>query len=432
MWPQFLPELESRFLRYVQVDTQSDESVDSVPSTPRQFVLLRQLTRELQALGALDVVLTPQGHVLATVPATASDAPTIAFFAHVDTSPDFSGKDVRPLVHRDFDGTPIVLPDDPRQVLTPRNSPELFDKHGEDIVTASGTTLLGADDKAGIAIIMTLVGHLLAHPEIPRGRLRICFNSDEEIGRGVAHLDLADLGADVGYTLDGSALGEITYETFSADRAIVVVEGVAAHPGYAKGRLVNALQLAAQLILDLARTGPTPETTAGRDGFLHAYHLEGNAARAEIHFILRDFELDGLTAHQARLRDACAALEAAAPEARVTVSATPQYRNMRYWLENDMRPVELAIAAIEDAGIEPVMRPIRGGTDGARLTEMGLPSPNIFTGMHNFHGPLEWISLQDMARATEVCVHLVRRWADARTGSPPGEKEQHHGTLPAG
>jgi len=415
---EHLPELEARFLRYVRIDTQSAESSQDIPSTARQFDLLRLLRDELQALGATDVLLTSYGWVIGAVPATiqAADGPTVAFLAHVDTAPAFSGAGVKPIVHRNYAGGPLLLPDAPDDPITPDSDPELAGKIGEDIVTASGKTLLGADDKAGIAIIMTLAAHLLRHPEIPHGAIRVCFTPDEEIGRGVAHLKLADLAADVAYTLDGGLPGEVTYETFSADKAVVKITGVSTHPGTARDKLVNALLLAAKFIDFLPQHTRTPETTEGRAGFIHLYKMAGAAAAAELHFILRDFELDGLAAHGDLLKSLAETLQAAEPRARVSCTITPQYRNMRYWLEKDMRSVELAIQALNLTGITPVTRPTRGGTDGSRLTALGVPTPNLFTGMQNPHGPHEWISLQDMARATQVCLALARLWAESPAG----------------
>jgi tripeptide aminopeptidase len=406
-----LKSLEERLLRYVQIDTQSDERSSTSPSTAIQLDLLRLLATELEELGAADVTMTEHGYVLATIPATVSSAPTVAFFAHVDTAPAFHAAGVKPLVHRAYDGSPIVLPDDPSQVLDPEKIPYLREKVGDDLITASGATLLGADDKAGVAIIMTLAARLLAGPAIPRGKVRLCFTPDEEIGRGVANITLAEIGADVAYTLDGERPGEVVYETFSADKAVVKITGVSTHPGAAKDKMVNALHLAAKIIDALPQHTRTPETTAGREGFLHVYKLDGTAATAEIHFILRDFEREGLAAHGELLRTVCAAVQAGEPRAQIECSITPQYRNMRYWLENDMRPVRLAMQAMERAGLQPFNLPVRGGTDGSRLTEMGLPTPNLFTGMQNFHGPLEWISVQDMARAVDVCAELVQLWA---------------------
>lgn len=423
MHQKYLEELEERFLRYVRIDTQSAGGSNETPSTSQQLDLLRLLESELKMLGAEDVVLTDYGCVFATIPATvaAEDIPTVALLAHVDTAPGFNATSVKPIVHRNYGGGQIVLPDDPDQVLTTKNSPALEGKVGEDIVTASGTTLLGADDKAGVAIIMVVASHLLQDRSIPHGDIRICFTPDEEVGRGVENLTLDDLAASVAYTLDGGPAGEITCETFSADRALVKITGVSIHPGFAKGEMVNALTLAAKLANVLPQSTRTPETTAGREGFIHLYRLSGTAAEAELHFILRDFELDGLKAHGDLLETVCQALQVTEPRAKVECTITSQYRNMRYWLEKDMRPVELALEAVKQAGMTPVINPIRGGTDGSRLTEMGLPTPNLFTGMQNVHGPLEWVSLQDMARATQVCLNLVQLWAEAGDLHQKGE-----------
>ncbi|MFO7679116.1 MAG: peptidase T [Chloroflexota bacterium] len=419
----YLQDLETRFLRYVQVDTQSDETSSSVPSTAIQLDLLRLLITELEEIGAADVVLTDYGCTMATIPATVNqpDLPTVAFLAHVDTAPAFNGFGVKPLVHRGYGGQDIILPDDETQIINHQNSPRLAEKIGEDIVTASGTTLLGADDKAGIAIIMTMADYLLQNPHVPHGKIRLCFTPDEEIGRGVLKLKLEDLGADVAYTLDGGPKGEVTYETFSADKAIVKITGVSTHTGTAKGLLVNALTLAANLLNLLPQTTDTPETTDGRQGFIHTYQMHGSAAYAELHFILRDYELEGLQAYGDMLREACHAIQTQEPSAQLECAITPQYRNMRYWLENDMKPVELALKALDTAVIEPIVQPIRGGTDGSILTERGLLTPNLFTGAHNCHGPLEWVSLQDMAAATEVCIHLAQLWAEASAETPAEE-----------
>lgn len=404
-------ELEERLVRYVRIDTQSDERSTSSPSTETQYDLLRLLVEELRSIGAEDVRLTDYGTVLATIPATTQrPVPTIALLAHVDTAPAFDGTGVKPIVHRAYAGGDIQLPDAPEVVLSPTRFPYLGTKVGDDIITASGTTLLGADDKAGVAIVMTVAHHLLRHPDLPHGPIRIAFTPDEEIGRGV-HPNLPDdLKADVAYTLDGAELGEIVHETFSADKAEVRVEGVAIHPGQAKDTLVNALHLAARIVTTLPHVTLTPETTAGREGFIHVYEMRGTAAVADLHFILRDFELEGLAAHGNLLQQVCATVQATEPRARITCTVTPQYRNMRYWLEQDMRPVELAREACRAMGIAPISTPTRGGTDGSRLTEMGVPTPNLFTGMQNIHGPHEWISVQDMARAAEVCVKLVQLW----------------------
>ena len=405
-------DLLQRFLRYVRIETRSDDSSPTVPSTPCQWDLLKLLAAELRALGARDVELTPQGYVLGTIPATSPKrgVPTLAWFAHVDTATNLPGA-AKPLVHRAYDGKPIVLPDDPRQRLAVDDIPHLRDAIGQDIVTASGTTLLGADDKAGVAIVMSACRHLLLHPEIPHGTLRICFNPDEEIARGMAELDLKKLGADFGYTLDGETLGELNYETFSADAAIVEIEGIAAHPGFAKNRMVNALRLAGRFLAALPMDR-APETTDDRQGFIHPLDVQGSSEKATIRMILRDFELDGLERHRAELRRIVAELEKAEPRAHFTLTIREQYRNMRYWLEKDMRPVEIASEATRRAGITPAFHPIRGGTDGSNLTARGLLTPNLFTGMHEVHSQREWVSVNDMTKSAETLLHLAQLWEE--------------------
>lgn len=409
---QFVPEIEARFLRYVRIDSQADDTSPTVPSTAIQWDMLNLLADELREIGASDVVIADYGCVFATIPSTVSFAvPTIAFMAHVDTAPAFHASGVKPILHRAYNGDPIVLPDDPSQILSPADYPFLHQKIGEDIVTASGTTLLGADDKAGIAAIMAMARYFIDHPEIPHGKIRIVFTSDEEIGRGVRHVKLEDVGADYGYTLDGGDPGELTHETFSADKAVVTITGVSTHTGTAFGIMVNALTLAADFISFLPHHTRTPETTNDRQGFIHLTNMHGTAAVAELHFILRDFELDGLQSHGDLMRATAQALAMAEPRAKITCTITPQYRNMRYWLERDLTPVNLAETAIRRAGIEPIYTPVRGGTDGSQFTERGLPTPNIFTGMQNVHGPLEYVSLQDMARAAQVCIELAQLWS---------------------
>ena len=408
----FCPELEERLVRYAAVETTSDETSATMPSTATQLELQRMLQRELVDIGASDVQLDANGFVYATIPATAGgDIPRVALLAHVDTVAGVGSGPVKPRVHRAYDGSPIVFPDDALLVLMPEISPYLDEKIGDDIITASGGTLLGADDKAGVAIIMTLARHLLAHPEIPHGELRICFTPDEEIGTGIRKIDLQRLNADFAYTLDGAEVGEIVYETFSADKATVTITGVSTHPGRAKGKLVNALYLASRLAQTLPHAKLTPETTDGRQGFLHLYKQEGSAAECKMHFILRDFDEEKLMEHGRLLESVCETVQMTEPRARITCEITPQYRNMHYWLQNDMRPVEYVVDVLNDMGIEPLSPPIRGGTDGSQLTEMGVPTPNLFTGMQNIHSPLEWVSVQDMEKSVEVLVGLVQRWA---------------------
>lgn len=410
---RFNTELKTRLVRYCAIDSQSDMDSPSAPSTECQHDMLDLLVEELTAIGAAEVTKTDYGTVIATIPGTV-DGPVIGFLAHVDTAPQFNATGVKPRVLEGYNGGAITFPDNPDLVLSPEEFPNLAEKVGHDIVTASGLTLLGADDKAGIAIIMTAARHLLENPQIERPTIRVAFTPDEEIGRGVDARLPADLGVDFAYTLDGGDVGEIVYETFSADFAVVTVKGVSIHPGTAKDKLVNAIHLASKIVDTLPHATLTPETTDGHQGFIHAVDMKGSAAEIELRFILRDFELAGLEAKGALLRRVCETIAATEPRAEIDCTITPQYRNMRYWLEKDMSPVDLARAALDDLGIAEVSVPIRGGTDGSRLTEMGVPCPNLFTGMQNLHGPLEWISVQDMAQATALCLRIAERAADAR------------------
>ena len=403
-------DLLARLCRYVRLDTRSDPHSPTCPSTPGQWDLLRLLENELKEIGAADVRLTTDGYVLATIPATAPKAgvPRLAWFAHVDTATELPGG-AKPIVHRQYHGQPIVLPDDPTQQLTVDTIPHLREKLGHDLVTASGTTLLGADDKAGVAIVLSAARHLLHHPEIPYGVIRLCFNPDEEIARGMTRLDLKELAADIGYTLDGEDLGEIDHETFSADAAVLEIRGVSIHPGLAKGVMVNALRLAGSFLSALPAE-ISPERTAGRDGFIHPVEVDGNADRCTVRMILRDFELAGLAAKRAIVEQVVAGLRIVEPRAVFTLTFPEQYRNMRYWLEKDMRPVEFAREAVRRAGVTPISTAIRGGTDGSNLTARGLPCPNIFCGMREVHSQREWVSLQDMTKSVETLLHLAQLW----------------------
>ncbi len=406
-------DLLSRFLRYVRLDTQADENSTSFPSTPGQWVLLEMLKQELIDLGAADVLMTKHGYVMASIPATTrkTKVPTVAFLAHVDTAPDCSGQDVKPIVHRKYDGRVIKFPDNRGLTLNPETSPELRNAIGKDIVTASGKTLLGSDDKSGVAVVMTLVERLLQDKKRKHGLVRVCFTPDEEIGRGVDKLDLRTLGADAAYTLDGGPPGEICWETFSGDAAEVIIDGVTTHTMEARAKgMVNAIHLAGKLLASLPREHCAPETTEGREGFIHPTSVEGRVERAVIKFILRDFELKGLTEKGRILQGLCRGLQAAEPRARVRCKIRKQYRNMAYWLRKDMRPVELAREAFSAAGLDPYDHLVRGGTDGSRLTELGLPTPNLFCGEHNAHGPLEWVAVQDMESAVNACAHLAELW----------------------
>jgi tripeptide aminopeptidase len=409
-------ELTDRLVRYCAIDSQSDADSPAQPSTAIQLNMQRLLMEELAQIGAQDIRLTDYGTVLATIPGN-RPGPTIGFLAHVDTAPQFAAAGVKPRVIHGYNGGDITFPDAPDLRLSPEEFPYLAEKHGHDLITASGTTLLGADDKAGVAIIMTAARTLLADPALPRPQIRLAFTPDEEIGRGVDPRLPADLGVNFAYTFDGGAVGEIEYESFSADLATVTVTGVSIHPGTAKGKLVNALHLAARIIQTLPQATMTPETTEGREGFIHITDMTGDAAQVRLRFILRDFEREGLAAKGHLVTQVCEVIAQSEPRARITCQITPQYRNMRYWLETDMAPVNLARDAAKALGIRPLSVPIRGGTDGSRLTEMGVPCPNLFTGMQNVHGTLEWISAQDMQQATQLFLAIVARAGGESTPS---------------
>jgi tripeptide aminopeptidase len=398
-----------RFLRYVRYDTQSDENSDTYPSTSKQLVLLKDLADELRSLGLTDSVIDQHGYVTATVPPTSRKrVPAIAFIAHVDTSPELTGADVRPIVHRRYDGRDLVLPDDPAVVLRMADCPPLAERVGDDIVTASGTTLLGADNKAGVAEIVTAAEYLMAHPEVPHGPIKIAFTPDEEVGRGTQYFDVKAFGATYAYTMDGSARGELEYESFSADAMTLTFIGFNTHPGYAKGRLINAIKVAADFIAHLPRD-TSPEATDGYDGFVHPYVLQGGSERANVRFIVRDFKTAALKEKEEMI-ERLAVAAASRYGARVEVSIEEQYRNMREVLDRHPHVVDNAREAIRRAGIAVRERPIRGGTDGSKLSFMGLPTPNIFAGEHNFHSRLEWVSVQDMEKAVEVIVNLAVIW----------------------
>jgi tripeptide aminopeptidase len=407
--------LLERFCRYVRINTQADEKATSYPSSPGQWELARMLLAELQALGLKDAAIDDHAIVMATLPATIDKpAPTIAWIAHVDTSPETSGKNVKPVVHRNYEGRDVVLPGDPTKVIRVADSPELAALKGSTLVTTDGTTLLGSDDKSGIAVIMEAVEYLLKHAETPHGPIRICFTCDEEIGHGVDHLALDKLGAVVGYTLDGGGVGEIDVETFSADLAVVTITGVNVHPGIARGRMVNATRLASRFLDLLPRLSLTPETTEDRAGFLHPYRIEGGVAEVTLRVLLRDFDTALLAEKAALLRQIGQLMVREYPQGRVDVQVTPQYRNMALGLAKDPRAVAFAEEAMRRAGITPKKTIVRGGTDGSRLTEMGLPTPNLSTGEHNLHSPLEWTCLEEMATAVRVLVQLARVWSAAK------------------
>jgi tripeptide aminopeptidase len=406
--------LLDRFCRYVRVHTQADEAAATYPSSAGQLELGRTLAEELRALGLRDVEQDGHGIVLATLPATVRHpAPTIAWIAHVDTSPETTGRNAQPIVHANYDGRDLVLPGDPSKVLRTVDNPDLPRLKGQTIITTDGTTLLGADDKAGVAVIMEAAAHLANRPEVPHGPIRICFTCDEEIGHGVDHVDLKKLGATVAYTLDGGGTGEIDTETFSADLAVVTVHGVNIHPSIGKGRMVNAVRLAGLFLDRLPRQCLSPETTDERDGFLHPYRIEGGVAEVTMRVLLRDFDTPRLAEQAEVLRAVARTVTAEFPRSRIDVKVTPQYRNMADGLAREPRAVAFAQEAMRRAGIEPKLTIVRGGTDGSRFTELGLPTPNLSTGEHNPHSPLEWTCLEEMATAVRVLVELARVWGEA-------------------
>ena len=405
----------ARFLRYVAYDTQSREDATTYPSTPGQLVLLRDLAAELRAMGVADAEMDAHGYVMATIPATTTkvDVPVIGVIAHVDTSPEMSGAHVRPIVHHAYDGRDLVLPDDPEAVLRVADMPYLGECLGHDLVTASGTTLLGADNKSGVAAIMTAAEYLMAHPEIPHGAIRIGFTPDEEVGRGTTHFDVARFGARCAYTMDGGPRGELEFESFSADAITLTFRGHNTHPGYAKGRMVNAIKLAARFIDRLPADRLSPETTNVREGFVHPYVMQAGVERTSVKLLLRDFDTAGLREKEAWLRALAEGVVAETPGAALEVQVDEQYRNMREVLDHHPMVVERAREAITRVGLTVRERAIRGGTDGSRLSFMGLPTPNVFAGEQNFHSRLEWVSVQDMEKAAEVIVELAKVWEEA-------------------
>ena len=401
----------SRFLRYVVIDTQSDPASKSQPTTEKQKDLGRILAAELKALGVEDAHLDEHGYVYGTIPANTDKAnvPVICFCSHMDTAPDFSGTGVKPQVIRNYAGGDIVLPADPSRIIRVAEHPELLNQIGNDIVTTDGTTLLGADDKAGIAEIMTAVAELVGNPDIRHGTVKILFTPDEEVGRGVNRVDLKKLGADVAYTLDGETAGHIEDETFSADGVDIDITGVAMHPGFAKGRMENAIRIASAIVDRLPRD-MAPETTEGRAGFLHPTDLSGSMEKAHLSLIVRDFTVEGLKAKEALLEGIVKEVLSAYPGSSYRLTVTEQYRNMKEVLDRNPAIVDNAVEAIRRAGMEPVRGSIRGGTDGSRLSFMGLPCPNLFAGGHAFHSPLEWVSRQDMEKAVQNILETSRVW----------------------
>ena len=406
--------ITERFMRYVQIDTQSDPQSNTHPSTEKQKNLSRLLTDELIAIGIKDAEMDEYGYVYATIPSNSEkeNIPVICFCSHVDTAPDCSGTDVKPILHKNYDGEEIILPDDKSQVLSPVTHPYLHNHINEDIITASGKTLLGADDKSGVAAIMQAADFIIKNPSIKHGTIKILFTPDEEIGKGTAKLDMEKLGADFGYTLDGGEAGSLEDETFSADGVTIIINGVIAHPGYAKNKMVNAIKVAGEILHALPATEWAPEATEKKEGFVHPVRVDGIAEKATIEFIVRDFDNDVLKKHEERLKSIAEEVVSHYLEASMEFIITEQYRNMKQVLDENPQVAAYAAEAINRAGLDVTTESIRGGTDGSRLSFMGLPCPNIFTGMQCIHSKVEWIGVKDMAKAAETIVHLCMIWEE--------------------
>lgn len=403
--------VEALFTEYVQIDTESDPDSTTQPSTEKQKNLGKLLVSQLQELGIKDAHLDPFGYVYATLPSNSEKkVPVVCFCSHMDTSPDCSGKEVKPLIHRNYQGQDLVLPDDPNVVIRKSEHPDLAKQLGNDIITASGTTLLGADDKAGIAEIMDAVRLLMENPEIRHGEIKILFTPDEEIGRGVDKVDLKKLGADLAYTVDGETAGSIEDETFSADGLTLTIKGISVHPGFAKGKMQSALKIAGAILAALPEDRLSPESTSGREGFVHPVSIQGGVDETRIEFILRDFEDRKLKQHADELDNLVRKVMLRFPGCSYKIEVKEQYRNMKQVLDQYPQIMEIGMEAITRAGMEPIRRSIRGGTDGSRLSLMGLPCPNIFAGGHAFHGKQEWVSVQDMQKAVRTILHIANLW----------------------
>jgi tripeptide aminopeptidase len=414
--------IAKRFMRYVQIDTQSDPQSGLHPSTEKQKGLSKILVEELKQIGIMDAQMDDYGYVYATISSNSEkkNVPVICFCSHVDTAPDCSGTNVKPILHKNYDGEEIVLPDDKTQILSTVNHPYLKEHIGSDIITASGKTLLGADDKSGVAAIMQAAEFLMNHAHLKHGEIKILFTPDEEIGEGTAKLDMKKLGAQFGYTLDGSEAGSLEDETFSADAATIVINGVISHPGYAKNKLVNALKVGAEILHALPTTEWAPEATEKKEGFVHPVRLEGIAERATLEFIIRDFDDEKLKQHGERLREISENVVNHYLGASVEFSIHEQYRNMKKILDKNPQVASYAAEAVNRAGLDVTTESIRGGTDGSRLSYMGLPCPNLFTGMQGIHSKLEWIGVNDMAKAAETIVHLSMIWEEKTDGTNAG------------
>ncbi len=413
MFQDYIFSAAERFLQYVQIDTQSDPLSNTHPTTEKQKELSRLLTQQLLQIGLTDAHTDEYGYVYATIPGnTTKQVDTICFCSHVDTAPDCSGTNVKPIVHKNYDGKDIVLPDDTTQVLSINKSAYLKTQIGHDIITASGHTLLGGDDKAGVAIIMDMAQYLMTHPEVKHGDMKILFTPDEEVGKGTAKVDMQKLNAKYGYTLDGGEAGSLEDETFSADGVVVTVHGVIAHPGYAKGKLVSALKIVGDILAALPKDKLSPETTDGREGFVHPIHFDGIAEKASLSFIIRDFTVTGLIEKESWLKEIVDKIVAQHEGATADFAIKEQYRNMKEVLDTCPHVVAYAKQAIERTGLPLKIESIRGGTDGSRLSYMGLPCPNIYTGMQNIHSKLEWIGVKDMNLAVQTLVHLAIIWEE--------------------
>jgi tripeptide aminopeptidase len=402
-----------RFLKYVKYDTQSSEESTSFPSTEKQKILSEELVKELKEIGLKDAHMDEHGYVIATLPSnTDKDVPVIGFISHVDTSPAVTGENVKPVIHKNYQGGDIKLPNDPNHVIEVKNNPELKEMKGFDIITTDGTTLLGADNKAGVAEIMDAMNYLIKHPEIKHGTIKVCFTPDEEVGRGTEKFDVKKFGAQFAYTVDGSARGEVESETFSADGVNIKIHGKNIHPGYAKGKMVNSIKVAAEFINSLPKDSMSPETTEDREGYVHCTQFNGNEEMTTMKFIIRDFETVRLKEHEAFLQRTAEEAVAKHPGARLEFDVVEQYRNMKEVIDKYPQVVEYAKEAMGRLKIKPIMRPIRGGTDGSRLSFMGLPTPNIFAGEHSFHSKLEWIAVQDMEMAVKNIVEIAKVWEE--------------------
>lgn len=402
-----------RFMRYVQVDTQSDGSSTTSPTTEKQKDLSRILVQELHVMGIDDAHLDDFGYVYATIPAnTDKNVPVLCFCSHVDTSPDCSGKGVKPIIHKNYQGQDLVLPDDQSQVIKMADHPDLKEQIGNDIITASGTTLLGADNKAGVAEIMDAANYLMSHPEVKRGKIRILFTPDEEVGRGVNNVDMKKLAADFGYTIDGETLGSLENETFSADGLKITIYGVSSHPGFAKGKMESAIKIASEIVAALPKDHLSPETTEGKEGFVHPVGIQGTVEEASVSFIIRDHITANLAKHEEVVKQIAEKVIANYPFSKYEIKISEQYRNFKEVLDQHPQVIEYALEGIKRSGLAPKLQSIRGGTDGSRLSFMGLPCPNVFAGEHAFHSKHEWASVQDMQKAVETIVNIARVWEE--------------------